>query len=305
MPIQQDERRGIAYAASGFALLSVGDAVIKTMAGEASPIGVAALRFVIGAVGLSLLLLRAEGARGFVPRRPWMQLARGFCLAGATLCFFSAIFVMPLADAMALAFVAPIFVALLSGPLLKERVRPMVWVVSVIALCGVALILRPNLIELGWVAGLPLASAFFFSLMVIANRASAADGSALSMQAYIAIGAAAFLSLAAWAGHASGVEALRLSAPDWTVVARCAVVAITASTAHWLAYLGTMRAGAATIAPTTYIQIVVATVLGYLLFEDMPDLVTVAGAATVIFAGLLLWRSTARARPVGRAVQTR
>ena len=295
MLTQQDDRRGIAYAATGFALLSVGDAVIKTMSGEASPIGVAALRFLIGAFGLSLLLWRAEGASGFIPKRPWVQLARGFCLAGATLCFFSAIFVMPLADAMALAFVAPIFVALLSGPLLKERVRPMVWLVSVIALCGVAIILRPNFAEMGWVAVLPLASAFFFSLMVIANRASAKDGSALSMQVFVAVGAAFFLTLAAWAGHTSGIEALRLSAPDWTIVARCAVVAVTASTAHWLAYLGTMRAGAATIAPTTYIQIVVATVLGYLLFRDIPDFVTVAGATIVIFAGLLLWRNSARA----------
>ncbi len=157
--MQQDDRSGLLLAASGFASLSVGDAIVKTMAGEWSPLAVAALRFSIGAMGLAFLLFIKEGRSGFRPSNPWLQVGRGACLAGATLCFFSAIFAMPLATAMALAFVSPVFVAILSGPLLGEKVRPLVWVVSAIALCGVALILRPNLAALGMVALLPLASA--------------------------------------------------------------------------------------------------------------------------------------------------
>lgn len=295
--MHHDERSGLALALSGFALLSVGDAVIKTMAGEWSPLAVAALRFTIGAIGLSALLWIKEGPAAFRPRQPWLQVARGACLAGATLCFFSAIFVMPLADAMAIAFVSPIFVAIFSGPLLGERVRRVVWGVSLAALCGVALVLRPNLAELGLAALLPLGSAFFFGLMVIANRASAGQGSALSMQAFIALWATPFLIIAALVGHWTGSAALQVGAPDWTVVARCAVVALTASSAHWIAYLGTMRAGAATIAPTTYVQIIVASTLGFLVFGDVPDLMTLMGAGIIIGAGLFLWSSTpARAK---------
>lgn len=301
--MQQDDRSGLLLAATGFASLSIGDAIVKTMAGEWSPLAVAALRFSIGALGLALLLYWKEGRSGFRPRNAWLQVGRGACLAGATLCFFSAIFAMPLATAMALAFVSPVFVALLSGPLLGEKVRPLVWLVSGIALCGVALILRPNLAALGMVALLPLLSAFFFALMVILNRASAGQGSSLSMQAFIAMWATPFLIAAAALGHASGKPALAVGVPDWSVIARCALVAITASTAHWLAYLGTMRAGAATIAPTTYVQILVAATLGYLLFGDVPDLATFAGAGIIIGAGLLLWaRSPAKAvsnRPSG------
>ena len=250
--MQQDDRSGLLLAASGFASLSVGDAIVKTMAGEWSPLAVAALRFTIGALGLATLLYLKEGRGGFRPRNHWLQVGRGACLAGATLCFFSAIFAMPLATAMALAFVSPVFVAILSGPLLGEKVRPLVWLVSAIALCGVALILRPNLAALGIVALLPLASALFFALMVIMNRASAGQGTSLSMQAFIAMWATPFLILAATLGHLSGEPSLAVGVPDWSVVARCALVALTASTAHWLAYLGTMRAGAATIAPVTY-----------------------------------------------------
>lgn len=292
--MQHSERSGILIALCGFALLSVGDAVIKTMSGEWSPLAVAALRFALGSAGLSILLAANEGKPAFRPRNPRLQAARGFCLAAASLCFFSAIFVMPLATAMALAFVSPVIVALLSGPLLGEKVRSAVWYASLAALVGVGLVLRPNLAELGLVALLPLASAFFFALMIIANRASAGQGSALSMQVFVQIGAMPLLILAAVGGHISGFESLAVTAPDWTIVARCAVVAVTASSAHWLAYIGTQRAGAATIAPTTYVQMLVATMLGWWWFGDVPDLLTVAGAAIIIGAGLLLWWSTPR-----------
>ena len=295
--MQYDERSGVLLALTGFATLSVGDGIIKSMAGEWSPLSVAVLRFAIGAVALSALLYRSEGARGFRPSHPWLQAGRGFCLAAASLCFFCAIFVMPLASAMALAFVSPVFVAILSGPLLGEKVRPAVWIASAIALCGVALVLRPNLAELGLVALLPLASASFFALLVIANRASAGQGSALSMQAYIAVAAMPWLVIAMIAGHLSGIPSLRVSVPDWSVVLRCAAVACTASTAHWLTYLATMRAGAATIAPTTYIQMLVATTLGWWWFGDVPDLATLAGAAIIIGAGLVLWRATPKGVP--------
>lgn len=299
----QDERGGITLAMAGFALLSVGDAVAKTMAGEWSPLAVAALRFTLGAAALSILLLRAEGPRGFVPEKPWLQVARGACLAAATLLFFSAIFLMPLANAMALVFVSPMFVAFFSALFLKEKVRGSVIAASLAALVGVAMILRPNLAELGWVAALPLGTAVFFALMVVANRASAGQGSALSMQAFISLGAAPLLVLAAWIGGESGVPRLGVSWPDWTIVARCALVACTASTAHWLVYKGTMRAGASTIAPTTYVQMLVATFFGWWWFGDVPDPATLGGAAIIVGAGVFLWWN-ASARRSGAVAET-
>ena len=296
--MQSEERRGLLLALLGFALLSFGDAIIKTMAGQWSPLAVAALRFMVGASGLVALLYRYQGASAFRPTRPWLQASRGICAAGATLCFFSAIFVMPLAEAMSLSFISPVVTALLSRPLLGEKVRPVTWIASPLALIGVALVLRPNLAEIGWLAALPLASATFFSLMVIANRASAGTGTPLAMQAYLAVIAAPFLLLAAVAGHLSGADNLTIATPDWSVVVRCAIVALTASTAHYLIYLGTTRAGAATIAPTSYVQMLVAGGLGWWWFAEVPDLTALAGAAVIILAGLILWWNTSASRPV-------
>ena len=115
------------------------------------------------------------------------------------------------------------------------------------------------------------------------------------MQVFIACLATPFLIAAATIGHFSGSPALQVGIPDWSIVLRCTLVAVTASTAHWLAFLGTTRAGAATIAPMTYVQMLVATALGYLLFGDVPDLPTLGGAAIIIGAGLFLWLTTPRA----------
>ena len=290
----QSSRSGILFALAGFAVLSLGDAVLKTIAGEWPVTAVAALRFSIGAIALSAMLVVSEGRAGVRPQKPWLQVARGICLAGASLAFFSAIFVMPLAETMAIAFISPVLVALFSGPLLGEKVGRAVWIACGAALVGVALILRPNLIELGWPAILPLISAIFFALMIIANRASAGSGSALAMQAYMAVIAAPVLIAVTVAGERFFPSALQIDWPSWSVVLRCAFVALTASTAHWLIYLGTVKAGASKIAPASYVQMPVAIVLEWLLFGDVPDAVTLIGAGIIIAAGVYLWRQHSR-----------
>ncbi len=285
-----DVRAGLLLALCGFAILSVGDAILKSIEGEWTAIAAGALRYTIGAVALSAILLAKEGPTGFKPRNPWLQVFRGVSMGISTACFFSAIFVMPLAEATALIFIAPILTALLSKPLLGEHVRSAVWIASVIALVGVAMVLRPNLLTLGWQAVLPLGAALFFSLTVIANRASAGTGSAFSMQAYMAMFAAPVLVLFAVGGYFSGIEQLKFGWPPIDVVAKCVTVAVTASTAHYLVYLGTTKAGAATIAPMTYVQLLVAIILGWFVFGDAPDAMTLAGAAVIVLGGLYLWR---------------
>lgn len=288
--LQQSARAGLLYAVAGFAILSMGDAVVKSMAGAWPVLPVAATRFTIAALGLSLLLWKQEGRSAFRPSNPGLQIARGVCLAFATLCFFSAIYLMPLAETMAIAFVAPILTAILSGPMLGEKVRLPVWIVSAIALGGVLLILRPNLEEIGWPAVLPMISATFFAMMVVLNRKSAGQGSALSMQVFVAAGAAVILTIATIASKFSGIPQFDFGWPSWDVLLRCCLVAVTASTAHWLAYMGTMRAGAAQIAPAIYVQMLVAVILGWWWFGDVPDWITLLGAGIIICAGLILWR---------------
>ncbi|MEY3877968.1 MAG: hypothetical protein RLZZ191_1651, partial [Pseudomonadota bacterium] len=227
-------RSGLLYAVCGFALLSLGDGVIKSIAGAWPGTAVAALRYSIGAVGLGTLLYLKEGRKGFALPMPKVQILRGFAVAMATICFFLSIFVMPLAEATAIGFTSPMITAVLSAIFLHERTNVTKWTATFIAFGGVLLIMRPNVAELGWVALLPLAAAMSMALLMIGNRAVAGAGTPILMQFLVASLAVPFILTAAILGHFSGVPTFHIGMPDWTIVARCAVVAVSASFAHWL-----------------------------------------------------------------------
>ncbi len=284
-------RSGLLFALCGFALLSCGDAVIKSIAGAWPGTAVAALRYSVGACGLGALLLIKGGRQGFALPYPKIQLLRGAAVAAATILFFSSIFLMPLAEATAIGFTSPMITAMLSALLLKERTSPATWLASVAAFAGVLIILRPNITELGWVAVMPLGAATCMALMMMGNRAVAGSGSPLLMQFLVASIAVPFVVSAAAIGHFSGFPPLHIGVPDWTIVAKCCLVAVSASFAHWLIYMGTTRASAAEIAPMTYVQLLIAMGLGITMFGDWPDLTALLGSAIIIGAGLYLWQA--------------
>lgn len=285
---------GLVQALAGFALLSAGDAVVKSMAGEWPSTAIAATRYAMGAAALSAFLWLREGLGPLPQDDRGLHALRGFAVALATSGFFGALMFMPLAEATAITFTSPVLTALLAAPLLGERVRGATWGASLLAFCGVLVILRPNFLALGWPAVLPLLSAIGMSLLMIANRRAAGRASPLAMQAWIAAFAAPMLLAAALAGHFAGGESLAVTWPHWSVLARCAVVAASASAAHWLIFLGITRVGASRAAPMTYVQLLVAGAIGWTAFGHVPDLATVAGAAVIVLAGVWLWRSERR-----------
>lgn len=261
------------------------------MAGLWAPSAIAMTRYVLGAIGLAAVLAARQGPTGFIAPFPKIQWLRGAAVAVATMGFFSAVFVMPLAEATAITFTSPMITAILAALFLGEPARRETWIASVIAFAGVLIVLRPNFVALGWTALLPLLTALGMSALMIGNRAMAGKATPLAMQFFVAAAASPLLIGATLIGNASGIERLAVHLPHWSVLARCAVVAVSASFAHLLIYMGTTRAGAAAIAPMTYVQLVVALVLGWLLFGDMPDAVAMMGALIIVVAGLYLWRS--------------
>ena len=289
--MRHQERSGLLFALAGFTLLSCGDAVVKSMAGQWAPTGIAALRYLLGAVGLGTLLMARQGQTAFAMPVPHIQAVRGIAVALATAGFFAAVFVMPLAAATSLTFTSPMITAILAALVLGEPARRETWIASLAAFAGVLIVLRPNFGAVGWAALLPLLSAFGMSVLMIANRYVAGRASPLAMQAFIAAMATPVLIVIAAGFHFSGIERFRIDWPEWSVVARCVVVALSASGAHWLIYLGTTRAGAASVAPMTYVQLIVASLLGWLFFDSHPDVMTLLGAVIIVGSGLYLWRT--------------
>lgn len=276
-------------ALAGFALLSLGDAVIKSMAGAWPGTAVAALRFAFGAFGLGALLAWREGRAGFAVPRLSLQFARGAALAFASLLFFLAIYAMPLAEATAIQFANPLLTALVSAWLMHERPARGAVAATLVGFVGVLIVLRPNVALLGWAALLPLGAALGMAFLMTFNRMAARDTSPLAAQFWVAAFATPCLIVAALIGHASGAAALHVDWPAASVVARCALVAVSATCAHALIYAATRRASSAAIAPAVYVQIIAATVIGIAWFGDWPDWVSVGGTAIIIAAGLWLW----------------
>ena len=287
---RDDVTSGMMIALLGFSCLSMGDGIMKSLGGEWPGTAVAALRYSIGAIGLGVLLFLKEGRAGFRLPRPGAQLGRGFFVALATLAFFSSIFLMPLAEATAILFINPMLTALISAWLLKESAGRMTWAMTIIAFAGVLIVLRPNIAALGWPAVLPVGAALGMAFVMIFNRKVAGSGSVLLMQFLIAVIAAPFLILAALAGHFSGIAALHVPALTPHVLIICMIVACTASFSHMIVYLATTRASAAAIAPMSYVQLLVATVIGMIFYRDYPDAISLVGAALIIGSGLVLWR---------------
>lgn len=300
----QSDRAGLLFALAGFCMLSIGDAIIKGMAQMWPPTAMAATRYVLAAIGLSAVLAAREGSLAVIwrmPRAP-LQWLRGGSVAVATIAMFTALWLMPLSDATTISFMQPMITAVLAMMFLGERLRLSALLAIVVAFFGVLIVLRPNFAEIGLAALLPLMVALAMAVLMIANRASAGAAGALAMQAYIANCASALLVLATIVGHLSGIERFEMHWPQWHVFARCGVIAITASIAHWLIYMGTQRAGAATVAPMTYGQLLAASMLGWLFFGEVPDAMALVGAAIIIGSGLWLWH-LGRRRAAGGGAQ--
>jgi drug/metabolite transporter (DMT)-like permease len=287
--------QALGLALSGFALLSVGDALAKSMAADWPGTAIATLRYIAGALGLAAIIWSRHGVAGFSLPMPWVQFGRGAAVALGSVCFFVGIHYMPLAEATVIQFTNPVITAILSALFLRESAPRAVWVATGLASAGVVLVLKPGLLHLGPAALLPLGTAFGMACMMILNRKAAGMASVLVMQFLISAMAIPFLIGLTAAGHFSGIAALAVGAPKTRVIVKCLVMAVTASTAHGLIFAATERASAALVAPMTYVQLLTAVVIGWVVFGNLPGAATYAGSALVIAGGLYLWWSERRA----------
>ena len=122
--MHQSDRAGLLYALAGFCTLSIGDAIIKGMAGEWPAPAMAATRYIAGTVLLAILMVRHEGVSSLsLPRDP-LQWVRGVAISLSAVGMFLAVWIMPLAEATTIAFTQPMITAVLAAVLLGERARP-------------------------------------------------------------------------------------------------------------------------------------------------------------------------------------
>jgi drug/metabolite transporter (DMT)-like permease len=289
--MQHSDRAGLLYALAGFCTLSIGDAIVKGMAGQWPAPAMAATRYVFGTLLLVVLLARQEGRAAVALPKDRLQWVRGIAISMSAIGMFFAVWLMPLSEATTIAFTQPMITAVLATVILGERARRSTWIATLIAFVGVFVVLRPNFATAGWGSLFPLMGATGMAVTIITNRAVTGRASVLAMQYYMSVTAMIFLTLVTTVAHFSGAEAFQLGWPHWSVIARCAFLGLSATLAQMLIYMGTVKAGAGTIAPMTYGQLLMAVALGWIFFGDRPDALALLGAAIIIGAGLYLWHT--------------
>ena len=238
-------------------------------------------RFAVHLLALVLLAPLLGGRRLVATRRPWLQIGRGGLLVVATGSIFLAVKYLPLTQAYAISFTSPLFVALLAGALLGERVGLLRWLAIGVGFLGVLIVIRPDL-EMHWAVALPVVMALAWALYQVATRALAATDAAPTTLFYTGLCGVAVLTPAVplfWS---------ELSLSDWGLLG---AAGLTALGGHFLLIRAYAMAPAAVLAPFVYVQIVWAAILGWTVFGEVPDGATLAGGALVIASGLVVLRS--------------
>jgi drug/metabolite transporter (DMT)-like permease len=231
-----------------------------------------------------LMLLGWFAARGELKRiatqRPGIQIARGLLLAMATSIYFTSLKVLPLADAAAIAFVLPLFVAALAVPMLNERLDMPRALAIAVGFAGALVVVRPGSSVFTLYALLPMGMAFCNALYQILTRKIAGVEHPLTSLIWGAIVGAIVLSVALPFAWETPQE---LS--HWALLC---VIGVLASVGHYLLIRAYDYASATLLAPYTYSGLVWAMLLGLLVFGNFPDGWSLAGMAVIVVSGLFL-----------------
>ena len=218
------------------------------------------------------------------------QIARSILVLLATACMFVAMGFMPLADAVAITFAAPLLIVVLSVIILRERVGPRRWVAVVVGFIGMLVIIRPSAGLFQVAALLPVAVAFFYALYQIITRLISHRSDPLNMLFYTAlVGALTMTAIVPFDWQTPTTE-------QWLMLV---AVGFFGGLGHYAIIKAYQRAEAALVAPFAYTEIVWATSFGLFVFGDFPDLFTFIGTAIIIASGVYVVHRERKARAAG------
>lgn len=272
--------------------------VSSKLATATIPVGQVTLaRFVVqGALMLPIALALGAGW-AMSPRVLGLLLLRALFLVLSTYCFIAAIAVMPIADALAIVFVEPFILLFLGRFLFGDEVGPRRIAASAVGFVGALLVIQPAFAHFGLVVLYPLGTAFLFAFYMLVTRAMSAHMQPVAMQLHTSLaGVAICLPVILWA-DGSGLADLDPVWPQGLAWAWLFGVGFWAGISHMCMTYALRYAPSATLAPLHYTELIVAVILGYLVFGDFPNLMTWTGAAIITGSGLyIIWREQLAAR---------
>jgi len=240
------------------------------------------LRFVFHVLIASALLAPRYGWELLRVRNRKLQALRAAMMAAMTGLNFWALQYLQLAETGAIQFSVPLLIALFSAAFLGEKLDARRWAAIVAGFAGVLLIIRPGSAAFHPAILLSVLNALLYAAFNMLTRRLVATESAASLQLMSAAGAA--LLLAPWA---LAVWQMPASLGQWGLLALCGLCG---GVGHFMVAQAHRYASAATLGPFLYQQIIYMTLLGWWVFDQVPSLLVIGGAAVVVLSGLyLLW----------------
>lgn len=283
---------------AGFCLLApLGDALAKIL-GDSIPVGqLVAVRFAVqAAVLLPIALLGGISLRLSRHAFRLTLLRTALHIAGIGTMFL-ALRSLPLAEAIAIAFVMPFLMLLLGKIVLQEDVGPRRMIACAVGFCGTLLVIQPTFASVGWPATLPLLVAVIFALFMLTTRQIAKEADPIALQAISGGLASAVLVPVLLVGQGTGLAAIDPVLPgagDWGLLL---ALGLLGTGAHLLMTWSLRFAPSATLAPMQYLEIPFATLIGWILFGHLPNALAAVGIAITILAGLYVIARERRPRP--------
>jgi drug/metabolite transporter (DMT)-like permease len=269
--------RGIALILASTVFLGASDVTAKYLSATLPSIEIAWIRFLVFALIMSPAMLPGSPLLALRTERPGFQVIRGIALLSSSLFFISGLRFLPIAEASATGFVSPLFVTALSIIFLGERVGLRRWIATALGLIGVLIILRPGSSAFHPAAFFPIVSALAWACTLVMTRMMSGREHALTTMTWSSITGVAMLT---------ALVPLVWVAPTWHDIAFGILIGVASTAGQWIVVLAFRYADASVLAPFSYTQLVWVSILGFVIFGEVPDLWTITGAAFIVGSGL-------------------
>jgi drug/metabolite transporter (DMT)-like permease len=278
---------GISLMAAGMFVFSAVDMQAKLLTDTLHPVQIVWSRQLGLLAGVVLLLLLRGGSVLRTKKMP-LQLLRGGLAAGSALLFITAIRHVPLADAVAVSFIAPFVVTVFGALVLRERVGIRRWSAVTVGFIGTLIVIRPGLGVLHPAVMLVVVAAILFAMRQILSRMLAGTDRTATTVAYTALVGSFLLTIPlpfVWQWPQTNTEFVLLAS-----------IAVMAAGAEILVIKALECAQAVVVAPMQYTLIIWGTIYGYVVFGQLPDFWTWVGTAVIIASGLYTLQRDAKAK---------
>lgn len=274
LTMPNEQGRAVTYMCIAMAIVPLVDLFAKLLGiGGVHPFQIVSLRMGLGFILLAGFVVAVKPKSVTLIRPSASIFLLGGCIAGASVCFFASLYYMNLADAIAITFVQPLIVTLLSRYILKEKVSAARWIALLIGFTSCIAIIKPGSGTFTVASFLPLAAGAFMAIYAITIRSGISNAAGLSLTLYVHL--------------TSAVMTFPFMIYFWTPLSVDQLILVVGMStigliAHYLIITAYGLGEASIISSLTFLEIVGAAFVGWLFFNELPDSITAIGVLILI-----------------------